>query len=73
VADLVHRGHDQIDLLGELVGIVPRRLAGKLELVTEQRISRVFVRGGGPQQRFRRQKGKCRIGGSGVHHLAQDD
>ena len=49
-ADLVHRGHDQIDLLGELVGIVPRRLAGKLEFVTEQRISRVCFRGGGPQQ-----------------------
>jgi hypothetical protein len=41
VADLVHGGHDQVNLLGELVGIVPRRFAGKLELVTDQRISRV--------------------------------
>ena len=58
-ADLVHRGHDQIDLLGELVGVVPRRLVGKLEFVTDQRISRVSFRGGGVQQRFRRPEGGC--------------
>ena len=50
LADLVHRGHDHVDLLGEIVGIAPGWFVAKYELVADQRIAGVARRGGSPEQ-----------------------